>query len=170
MTDFCNLEGNNLFLHCDCGEKTLISKYMGQEKLQLLEEDNELFSDNYLSFEKARDFIREKNLKNIRAWRVYRRDKPTNIPLNPHIIYKNQGWINYDDWLGKYNIKEQQYLSFEEAREIVRTYKFYYKVSWNQYIEEKSKIKKHPLIPNNPEKHYRNDGWISWKNWLGCEL
>ena len=43
------------------------------------------------------------NLKSNKEWRQYCKSgkKPVDIPSNPDATYKNQGWINWADWLGK---------------------------------------------------------------------
>lgn len=62
---------------------------------------------NYLSFEKAREYTHSLNLKSKQEWKnfVMSPDFPPDIPSNPHNIYQTTGWINYGDWLGQ---KEQK--------------------------------------------------------------
>ncbi|WP_066164708.1 restriction endonuclease [Aliarcobacter cryaerophilus] len=62
---------------------------------------------NALSFEEAREFVRNLKLKNTYEWRDYIKGKlngyepiPDNIPKSPNIVYKNCGWIGMNDWLG----------------------------------------------------------------------
>lgn len=65
-------------------------------------------SISYLPFEEARDFVHGLELKNTREWFAYCRGrlkdkgkKPANIPATPHEVYRDKGWKNWDDWLGK---------------------------------------------------------------------
>ena len=53
-------------------------------------------------FEEAREFARSLKLKNYSEWEEYRKsgERPNDIPANPDIIYKNDGWKNCHDWLG----------------------------------------------------------------------
>ena len=56
-------------------------------------------------FEEARVFARSLKLKNYREWQQYAKsgERPDDIPSNPNIIYKNDGWISIPDWLGNEN-------------------------------------------------------------------
>jgi len=63
---------------------------------------------DFLPFEEAREKVQKLNLKSIKEWRAYCTGeidvsliKPQNIPASPNTIYKNDGWINWYDWLGK---------------------------------------------------------------------
>lgn len=60
-----------------------------------------------MSFEKAREYTHSLNLKSKQEWKnfVMSPDFPPDIPSNPHNIYQTTGWINYGDWLGQ---KEQK--------------------------------------------------------------
>lgn len=65
--------------------------------------------NNYISFNKAREYVRSLNLKSKKAWDKYKVSSkiPSDIPVEPHVIYSNNGWINTDDWIGK-NIEEKK--------------------------------------------------------------
>ena len=53
-------------------------------------------------FEEAKDFARSLQLKNTKEWEEYRNSgkKPDDIPSHPNVIYKNNDWISWIDWLG----------------------------------------------------------------------
>ena len=60
----------------------------------------------FRSFRAARAFVRLVGLKSLREWRLYCAGKipekgtpPADIPPNPNEVYKDYGWINYDNWL-----------------------------------------------------------------------
>ena len=57
----------------------------------------------YRSFKKARDFVRNLNLKSGAEWETYCKSekKPTNIPAQVYWSYKNKGWKGWKDFLGK---------------------------------------------------------------------
>ena len=57
----------------------------------------------YQNFEEARTFVRSLKLGSAKAWYQYCKsgNKPNDIPTNSDKIYKNRGWINWLDWLGK---------------------------------------------------------------------
>jgi superfamily II DNA or RNA helicase len=56
----------------------------------------------YLPFEKAREYVRNLNLKNTMEWNERFRNKlmPSNIPRAASRIYKNEGWKSWIDFLG----------------------------------------------------------------------
>ena len=62
---------------------------------------------NALSFEEARKFVRSLKLKNTYEWQSYIKGElegyelmPDNIPKSPYRVYKDNGWIGMNDWLG----------------------------------------------------------------------
>ena len=56
----------------------------------------------YLSFEEARKYVRGLGLRSIEEWREYYKSdmRPDNIPSNPALVYKNEGWRGIPDFLG----------------------------------------------------------------------
>ena len=135
----------------------------------------------WLTYEKARDFVHTLKLKGEKEWRKYIKGefkhlskKPANIPNSPYFVYKNNGWIGINDWLGNDDntqTKVENALPFEEARAFVRTLGIKTEIEWNDY--KKGKFKHLKPLPNNipkiPRKYYKNDGWISIRDWLGTE-
>src|SRR3990172_11008385 len=58
----------------------------------------------YRPFEDAREFVRSLKLESADKWRKYSTtERPSNIPSHPDRQYKNIGWLNWNDWLGKSN-------------------------------------------------------------------
>ncbi|MFM2259604.1 MAG: hypothetical protein RLZZ424_1590, partial [Bacteroidota bacterium] len=59
--------------------------------------------NSYLTFTKAREFAGKLNLKGKEDWFLYCKngEKPTNIPAAASSVYKNKGWISWQDFLGK---------------------------------------------------------------------
>jgi len=124
----------------------------------------------WLTFEEARAEVRALGLKNMEEWKVYYQSnkKPIGIPTAPNTIYKNKGWISLSDWLGTGRIATnlREYLPFEEARAEARAKGFNTIAEWFEY----SKSSEKPIgIPSNPNKVYKNDGWINWQDWLGSK-
>ena len=61
----------------------------------------------YRDFHDARGFVRGLGLQSWSEWRDYCRGllegkppKPSDIPSNPNLVYKDKGWLGYPDWLG----------------------------------------------------------------------
>jgi integrase-like protein len=80
------------------------------------------YKGNYKSFDEARNFVRQLQLKNQSDWQNYcvTGNKPEDIPSSPSRVYKAKGWKNLGDWLGTNTVANQNkvYYSFEDAREL----------------------------------------------------
>jgi hypothetical protein len=67
---------------------------------------------------------------------------------------------------GAWNKGTSRMLAFAAARAIVRKLKLKGVKEWEAW----SKSGQRPSnIPSNPARTYRDDGWISWPDWLGCK-
>ena len=123
---------------------------------------------NYLSFEKAREFVRSLNLSGFNDYRKYTisGEKPKEIPSRPDVVYKNE-FKGYGDWVGTGSLPTQimskQFWPFEKARDYVRNLNLYSFEDWKEYSKSSEKPKE---IPTNPHKIYK-DKWISYSDWLG---
>lgn len=126
----------------------------------------------YRSFTEARKFARQFAKKNgitsqklwAKAWREGR--LPPDIPADPRLVYRDQGWISSGDFLGTGSLHPSQYnfLPFEEARKIVRAAKL---ASAQEYRRVHAKKFKPLRIPSNPQKTYADTGWRGWGDFLG---
>jgi hypothetical protein len=65
-------------------------------------------NNRYMSFKKARKIVRTLDLSNRQEWTKLK-NKPKNIPVVAHIVYKDKGWIDWYDFLG---------ITKEKSREI----------------------------------------------------
>jgi len=122
----------------------------------------------FRSFVDARKFAHSLNLKSINEWMQYSKSgkRPDYIPSNPHIVYKNKGWISIGDFLGTGIISthKRQYLQFREARKFVHSLKLKNRDEWEQYRKQGKKPENIPAMPNQV---YKNKGWVSMGDWLG---
>ena len=120
------------------------------------------------SFKEARKFVRELGLKSDHEWKQYCKsgNKPEYIPTNPDKFYKNAGWKSLPDWLGTGTIatKHRIYLPFKEARKFVRDLHLTGQKNWREYCTSGNKPDN---IHTNPDKFYKNKGWITFGDWLG---
>ena len=131
----------------------------------------------FLSYEEAKIFVHQLNLKSRAEWNQYcsgeilgKSQLPNNIPKDPNTVYRNKGWISVGDWLGT-NIKAtrfREYLSFEEARDFVRKLDLKGKDAWRSYC--KGQLKSTPplpaTIPKAPWIVYKDHGWVGMTDWL----
>jgi len=135
----------------------------------------------WLPYEEAREFVHALNLKSTIEWRQYINGefeklpkKPKNIPSSAYFVYRDNGWVGMNDWLGNdgtTQTKVEDALPFEEARRFVRSLGLKNTYEWEDY--KKGKIEHLSTIPNNipksPMKVYKNDGWIGIRDWLGID-
>jgi len=122
----------------------------------------------YISFEEARTFVRQLQLKNQQEWREWiKKDlRPNNIPANPSGVYKDEGWIGFGDWLGTGTVASQNlvYRPFEEARTFTHQLHLKNQLQWKEWARGQSRPDD---IPINPSGVYKNKGWIGFGDWLG---
>ena len=104
----------------------------------------------FLPFKEAREYARSLKLKSSKEWFAFCKSKdfPHNIPKTPGGAYANDGWDGFSDWLGtgkaKYLMKKQGRLSFEEAREFVRSLHLSGIKDWWAYCKSGKKPAKIP--------------------------
>lgn len=131
-------------------------------------------------FNEALSFVHTLGLKTQGEWKEYCQGKlpekgfkPDDIPANPNITYKKNGWENYGHWLGTGYIspRYRQYKTYEEARDFARPLGLENYKDWRTYCEGKilDKPSKPDDIPAKPDGTYKNEGWISWSDFLGTD-
>ena len=135
----------------------------------------------FRTFKSARDFAQRLKLKNQKEWVSFCKGDlpnkgklPVDIPSNPSITYKNQGWIGMGDWLGTGTVSARfkKYRSFKSARDFIRNLQLPNGTEWRNYcrgnLPEKGSLPSD--IPADPAKVYANKGWISMGDWLGSGI
>ena len=164
-------EGSNNRGHRE-DEFTLIELPGVAESLQtrLFDEVIDNFRLPWKSFEEARGFARGLGLNSSKEWKKYNKsgDKPTDIPGDPYLVYKDKGWVSWGDWLGNGNVAtfNKQFRKFEEAREFARSLGLRSGKEWNKYSKSGNKPSD---ISTYPDEVYKDKGWVSWGDWLGTE-
>jgi hypothetical protein len=128
---------------------------------------DDFLGNQLLSFEKAREYAHGLGLKSFTEWAVWCKsgNRPKNIPSRPDRIYKEQGWVNWGDFLNTSNVQPAKmvFLSFKEARKYVRDLGLKSRTEYRVW----SKSDKRPMnIPSNPNLTYTKQGWSGWVNWL----
>jgi predicted helicase len=124
---------------------------------------------SYRNFSDAREFARSLKFKKIEQWTNYCKSgkKPIDIPSVPSRPYKNEGWINWADWLGKDSFQgNSQKLTYLEARKIVQKFRLQSTKDWADFCKSG---KKPSNIPNRPSAVYKDNGWNGWGDWLGTK-
>ena len=119
------------------------------------------------SFTEGRAFVRGLKLKGVKGWWTWSKSdkRPSDITSQPDKLYRDAGWISWPDWLGNGKAGNKVApLPFTIGRAYVRKLKLRSQKEWFAY----SKSGQRPSdIPTNPDKVYRDDGWISMPDWLG---
>jgi Integrase repeat unit len=125
----------------------------------------------YRSFKRARSFVRSLGLKSMAEWKAYcgLRKKPADLPSNPNLVYRNDGWVGFGDWLGTGRVADQfrQYRSFKRARAFVRRLGLKSQTHWRDYCRSGKKPDDIPAAPHNT---YKKDGWAGMGDWLGTGI
>jgi|GEM_PF-267533 len=128
-------------------------------------------------YNEAKTFAKKLKLKSWKQWFSYCSGKlphpvakPQDIPTNPQRSYKNKGWTNWGDWLGTNHVATHlwKFDSFEKARRFARKLKLESSNQWFQFCWQKmeGKTKRPVTIPTNPQRTYKDTGWINWEDWL----
>ena len=128
-----------------------------------------VYPDKWLPYEESRKYVHTLKLRSMYDWRDYTSNNPLpeKIPRTPYGVYRNKGWISWHDWLGYDEVNyrpEYNFIPFEEARNYARSLQLKSGSEWRQYCKS-GKLTKN--IPHTPDNIYKNDGWISWYDWLG---
>jgi hypothetical protein len=132
-------------------------------------------STEFLTFEAARDFVRKRNLCDVKAWNVWLSENGAQhpeIPRAPASVYRGKGWSTWPDWLGTKTIasKNKKFLPFDEAHDFARRLGLDGEAAWRAFSKgsRKGDLGERPSnIPANPDKYYESTGWTSWPDWLG---
>lgn len=121
----------------------------------------------FKDYEYAHNYVKKLNLTKASDYKDYIRSGklPIEIPSSPYSVYKNKGWISWGDYLGSNTKRNGKELNFDKAREVVRKLNLKSNKEYRVYCKKKKK--KNDGIPTNPDKVYKNKGWISWADWLG---
>jgi superfamily II DNA or RNA helicase len=122
----------------------------------------------YPPFEKARTLARSLNLKSQSEWDDFARSSklPPDLPKAPHMVYADDGWLNWGDWLGSGRIATYKvvYRPFEQARAFARALGLKSRKEWLDF----ARSGKLPAdIPIKPNRTYAKKGWAGMGDWLG---
>jgi hypothetical protein len=115
----------------------------------------------------ARAYVRSLHLKSSNDWLKFlaSKQRPSDIPTNPHLAYANQGWRGMNDWLGtQRKPPDMPWRSFESARAFVRSLHLKSEDEWHDFKHSGNR----PIdIPAKPDHQYAGRGWAGYRDWLG---
>ena len=91
--------------------------------------------------------------------------KPIDIPSNPHIIYKEK-WVSWGEFLSTGNIcnSKKEFIDYKMCRDIVIKNNIKTVNDFCKWIDRPENI------PSKPNIIYKNNGWISWSDFLGRNI
>ena len=120
----------------------------------------------YLPFETFRAEVRSLYLgdRSVKEWYHQERKKHPNWHSAPHKYYKDKGWIDWPELVGKENFFKKEFLSFEDFKTEVRTL---YPGEMNVQKWYHQERKKHPNWPSDPFRFYKNKGWVNFPELVG---
>lgn len=132
----------------------------------------------YRPFKRARAYVRALGLANASEWKAFcakrignRRVLPPDIPSAPYSVYAEHGWVSFGDWLGndRVHASKLEYRTFEKARAFVRSIGIQTETEWRAYCRgEIHRSTPRPIdVPSNPNRSYRDHGWVTWGYFLG---
>jgi hypothetical protein len=120
----------------------------------------------YVTYEECQNVIQKLGITKQTEWEKYWKSnkKPINIPSHPDRKYKE--WKGLGDLLGTGTIssRNREYLPFEDTRKFVQKLGIKTAKEWHVYSKSGKKPKD---IPTKPYVTYKNNGWISWGEFLG---
>ena len=148
-----------------------INKYknLGHRLTNILS-GGEYFYENKIyciSYDEAKKIIQKLEIKTTLEFRNKSKQKeiPINVPKRPDLYFKGKGWISWSDFLNKNIIsnKNKTFLEYEKAINFVKKLDINSNSEWIKYCSTENKPSN---IPSNPDVFYKNNGWISWYEWL----
>jgi hypothetical protein len=127
-----------------------------------------------MPFEEARRLARSLRFNSVndwtKWWRSRRRGESSgclDLPSHPDRAYRDEGWIDWADFLGTKH-RKGCFREFKEARRFARGLGLASGADWFAFCRGEFEGLERPIdIPVSPAYVYRNRGWISFRDWLG---
>lgn len=109
---------------------------------------------NFLKFEEAKSYVREKKIKTAEHYKKLFKDGELDpdLPAVPKAIYEDEGYTNWGDFLGTGSYATRKTVSYKIFLKIVRDLKI---KEGKEYLEIPLEKKIELGIPSNPFKHYK---------------
>jgi hypothetical protein len=123
-----------------------------------------------LTYGEAKKIVRELGMLTTLEWRNKAKNKelPSTIPKRPDLYYMDNGWVSWSDWLGVEIVsnKNKEFITYNKAKEIVHLLNIKSNNEWRKICKSGGKPNN---IPSNPDIIFKDDGWVSWGDWLGYD-
>ena len=134
---------------------------------------------SFLPYAEARAFVVSLQLRSGAEWKEYAAGRiptlgprPENIPSNPSVVYRSEGWCGMRHWLGNGGPSDLEWTTmvpYEEAQKFVRGLGIRGLREWEAYKKGKMPhLPPRPFgVPARPEVAYLKRGWTGWGAFLG---
>lgn len=116
-------------------------------------------TENIPSFEDLKKDVQRLNIGSSSEYSKFLLENP-NWPQSPQHSYKNKGWVDWYDFLGK---EKPKWLNFDELKKEVKEAGV---TTQKQYQQES---RNRPNWPADPYTRFKDEGWISWPDLFGKE-
>jgi hypothetical protein len=137
-------------------------------------------SQEYLSLEEAKEYIKKYNFKSHREYRKYWDENKyfsRLLPPRPFEFYKDcgRGLKDWEEFSGinkekRYknisNMTKERYMTYEEACLFVRANNIYLEKEYDKFIKDNPHIK----LPDSPQYTYKNIGWVDFPTFLNTNF
>jgi hypothetical protein len=126
-------------------------------------------------FESAKRFARTLRLNSSIEWldwvagRLAQRPaRPDDVPVKPEVVYEEQGWNGWPDFLGTRGFR-RRHMPFAQARALARSLRFRSGAQWKEWLRlERADLPRPPEnVPLRPDAVYGGVGWLGWGDFLG---
>ena len=120
----------------------------------------------YTSIAEAKKYMLENNIRSEKQWIKHCKEnrKPNDIPRDLRAVYSKKGvWISFPDFFNTNNVHVKDVVSYEEAKTILKSLKLFGKDAFIDYCKLENFDNR---LPKNPSTKYKNNGWISWGDFL----
>jgi hypothetical protein len=119
----------------------------------------------FLPFDKAKEYMKQFNLRTESDFRVWRKNKPDFIPANPNRAYRNDNWQGFGEFLsGKVTPpNDRKFRPYKQTKKYVQSLGIKTQRDWINYANNNEL----PIdIPKTLEYIYKNEfeGWSTFLN------
>jgi superfamily II DNA or RNA helicase len=139
-------------------------KFYGECKSWLHLFDTQDKKKEWLSYGEARSIVRNLSFPTVVAFKNYDfKSKGIIMPSQPHLVYKDKGWIDVENFFGE-GLRHNKFVSYEEAKDYVAQNGIMNHTEWKKFKKENIIPS---YIPKKPENAYLNKGWVSASDFFG---
>ncbi|MBT7652242.1 MAG: hypothetical protein HN563_02900 [Flavobacteriales bacterium] len=129
------------------------------------------FGTEIFSYEEAKKFIKKFKIQSSRDYVKFTQttDSVINLPGVPYRVYKNEGWINWKEYLGyqKRKSSRKEYASLHDAKKILYPLNLQSSKEYMNLLRDDVDFKKTYQLTTKPTRVYKDSGWKGFQDYLG---